>query len=352
MVDLYRLSLEGRMGSDRSVCLDCKGGNRRWSIPIRRGFTLFDMCFPLLAADMIPSFLFRFIPAIRNGIVGRDAVAEQLQQWVSDGLPGLEEGLIKDMADIFIQEGWPLREIGLLLNSDLWASQANAPPIAVALLVRVMQSTSLQEQLRAEFEQSGLLERERGLTIQAMNEAFPLASSCVWETLRLETSSFSIRIAQENFLFDVGDRLVAIPKGARLVAATRTAHLCDPLWGDNSDEWDGQRFMIEGSNQQETERIKARMLKEIRGFGGGVSMCEGRHLALSELKAVLAMMLLTFDMRPVISPDDKSEYRPLKLKGVSPGIAHAPLKEVGRPGMGAFQFCEGSDMTIRISLRE
>ncbi|KAF5345948.1 hypothetical protein D9758_011454 [Tetrapyrgos nigripes] len=333
---------------------------------LKQGHYVFDESFPLLAAEMVPSFLHRLIPPIREGLAGREAAAQTLAQWSEDGMPGLEEGLIRDVAKVYAECGASSRDIGTLLVSDLWALQANAPQLAAALFTRVLQSPHIIQQLRKEIDDSGILNTEDGLTLKSVNEHLELGSSCVQETLRLDTSSFSIRLAQTDTMFDISNRdeslsgdsssAVFIPKGARVIAATRAAHLSDSLWGPDPEEWDGERFLLKDVlNEEDRVRLKAKMLKEVRGFGGGVSMCEGRHFATAELKVILTLVLSTFDMQ-VITPTDEQEkldkYRPIKLKGVKYGTSFAPKTQDSRPGLGALKFAPGCDVAIRVRLRE
>ncbi|KAK7437879.1 Cytochrome P450 [Stygiomarasmius scandens] len=333
-------------------------GSHKYSL--KSGHYIFDDCFPLLASDMIPKFLYRFIEPVREGIQGRKAVSDVLAKWVGEGLPGLEQGVIKDVTQVYLDCGISVDEVGTLLLSDLWALQANAPQAAGALFTRVIQSPHIVKRLLEEIDNAGLLNTEDALTLKSVNEKLELGASCIQETLRLETSAFSIRIAQTDFMLDLSDsddgqsaNSVFIPKGARVIAATRAAHLTDALWGKDPEEWDGERFLLEGAKEEDKVRLKAKMYKEMRGFGGGVSMCEGRYFASAELKVLLALILPTFDMQ-VIKPEGEKagNYQPLKLKGVEPGVAFAPKKQDSRPGLGAFQFARGSDVVVRVKLRE
>ncbi|THU98119.1 cytochrome P450 [Dendrothele bispora CBS 962.96] len=329
---------------------------------LKSGHYIFDDSFPLLASDMIPKSLHRFVEPVREGVRGREAVSKVLAKWVAEGLPGLEKGLIKDVTQVYLDCGVSVEEVGTLLLSDLWALQANAPQAAGALFTRVLQSPHIVKRLLEEIDNAGLLNTEKALTLKSVNEKLELGASCIQETLRLETSAFSIRIAQTDFMFDVSDEnvkgdgsssAVFIPKDARVVAATRAAHLTDGLWGKDPEEWDGERFLLEGEREEDRVRLKAKMYKEMRGFGGGVSMCEGRYFASAELKVLLALIIPTFDMQVIKPEEDKlGNYKPIKLKGVPFGEAFAPKKQDSRPGLGAFQFARGSDVAVKVRLRE
>jgi hypothetical protein len=244
---------------------------------LKEDFAAFDSCFPLLAAGMIPSFLFPFIPSIANGIKGRERLFKFIGIWVEDGMPGLDEGLVYDMAQIGHTAGHSSREIASVLNTDLWALQANTPPAAVALLLYILQSPLLS-----------IIHKEIDSISTKSNSTIPdldmkalasleMVASCVQETIRLNTSSFSVRIAKESFVLPTSvspDRKgvptqgYLIPSGSRIICATRAAHLSDAIWGSNPSVWDGARFV----DRADEVGMKNKKAREMKGFGGGISI--------------------------------------------------------------------------------
>ncbi|KAH8827179.1 cytochrome P450 [Flagelloscypha sp. PMI_526] len=312
----------------------------------------FDEIFPILASGMVPSFLWNWIKPIKEGIVARDDTSRALQEFVEMGTPGLEDGITKDTVEFMQSEGISPKDMGPLLLGDLWASQANAPPACVALFLRAFQTPGCVERLREEIKEANLF-IGGGVDYTSLNDSVPFVTSCVNETLRTETSSFSIRIAKEDCLLDVSTdasekKLVPIPKNAKVIAATRVPHITDEVWGDDPEAWNPTRFLPKGEGEAANVGL-AKLLKEMRGFGGGVSMCEGRHLATHELKSALALFATTFDMEPVIAPGSEGEYARFKIHGEK-HLGFAPKKNMTRPGMGAFQF-EG-DLKMRVRLYE
>jgi cytochrome P450 len=105
----------------------------------------------------------------------------------------------------------------------------------------------------------------------------PLAASCIQETIRLTTSTLSIRIVEKSFVLPIPASTKGtadhdgflIPGGSRIVCATRAAHLSDEIWGDDPSAWDGGRFIDRDGEEKE---IKTKRAQGMRGFGGGVSI--------------------------------------------------------------------------------
>jgi hypothetical protein len=74
-------------------------------------FNDFDQIFGLLSSEMIPSFLFKLVGPIDKGVKGRAQVWKVLEGWIEDGMPGLEEGVIRDIAELPLKEGVSAREV-------------------------------------------------------------------------------------------------------------------------------------------------------------------------------------------------------------------------------------------------
>jgi cytochrome P450 len=243
----------------------------------KKNFNTFDGCFPLLAADMVPPFLHPFVPLIAKGMKGRERLFEFIGTWVEDGMPGLDEGVIFDMAQIGLTEGHSSREIASFLNADLWALQANTPSAACALLLYIIQSTLLPA-VREEINRipTKIDSPTPDLDMKAL-ASMEMLSSCVQETLRLNTSSYSIRVVEESFILPtsvIRDQNGAphpgylIQGGSRIICATRAAHVSGAIWGTNPSIWDGTRFLERGDEPG----MKSKKAREMRGFGGGVSI--------------------------------------------------------------------------------
>ncbi|KAH8801848.1 cytochrome P450 [Flagelloscypha sp. PMI_526] len=324
---------------------------QRKPLTVEEGQYRFDAIFPILASGMVPSFLRRFIPPLQEGLSARAELTAAIEEFLEMGTPGLDDGLTKDSAEWMEREGLSPKEVAPMLLGDLWASQTNAPPACVALILRVFQAKGCVDRVAKEV--SGTQLFGNGFNYAKLSDALPFLNSCVHETLRTQTSSFSIRIAKEACLLDVSiddseRRLVPIPKGARVCAVTRVPHITDSIWGEDSTAWDPTRFVPTGDNEASKVKL-AKLLKEVRGFGGGVSMCEGRHLASSELKIAVAHLATHFEIEPVIAPGTEEDYDRFRIKGQS-DLGYAPKKLLTRPGLGAFHFA--GDMKVRVRLRD
>ncbi|KAJ7771931.1 cytochrome P450 [Mycena maculata] len=182
-----------------------------------------------------------------------------------------------------------------LLAGDLWAMEANAIWAAYWFVVELLQRPAEYELVLQE------LDTVRNAWIGAHSDtplssttfadfmrdsanSLPLMSSGLLECLRLRTSTFSIRRVAEpaelgGYKLDVGEQLIC---------ATRSVHLDAEVHEDPYD-FVLDRY-VEGPLKKATKNGKT-VPNHSMPFGGGISMCEGRHFAQSEIKTFTALLL-------------------------------------------------------------
>ncbi|BGP14678.1 hypothetical protein JCM10213_006242 [Rhodosporidiobolus nylandii] len=331
-------------------------------------FLAFDASFPLEASGMFPGWLLDRIPGVTEGREARETLARAFQAWIEDGFDGLDEGVVRDMAQVALDNDLGSYEAGKMICADFWALQANAPYVAVQLLIYLLQTPpTFRSALRAEADNSLSLAAEsteaEPLTFFHLAQTLPLLGSCIVETLRLGTSTFSIRDVEQPLLVrSDGEKgkpakEVIIPPNSRLINATRCSHLDEAQWA-RADEWDGRRFvdekedLEEGGDDGERGR-RSKRAREVYGFGGGISRCEGQHLATSELKSFFALFFTMFDVdlvSPANEPEVDAKFDRIKLTGVEDN-AFMPKRLPNRVGMGTFQLRKESRMQIRVRRR-
>jgi hypothetical protein len=97
----------------------------------RTAFEEFDDAFPLLASGLIPRPLIDL--TLGKGKRGQRVLAESLQKWIEDGFPGLEKGVIRDMAQVALDRGLGTVEAAKMLVADAWALQVRRLPLTLTL---------------------------------------------------------------------------------------------------------------------------------------------------------------------------------------------------------------------------
>ncbi|KAK4052113.1 hypothetical protein OIV83_002407 [Microbotryomycetes sp. JL201] len=303
----------------------------------RAKFWAFDEAFPLFAAGL-PTLFQSVIPVAYRGKQGRSHVAKHIGQWIDHDLPGLDSGVVRDMADIGRRAQWSAVESGKLLLGTYWALQANAPFAAAHHITCLVQSSLLPRVLDEVSEHVDSFDDPLSFATLSSSSSLPLLTSTIWETLRLNASSFSLRLVGENG-YDVAtkDKTMTIPPSSAIVCATRVSQLSESIWGKDAKLWKGDRFLTKDKNEDGKPVLDNQLVRSVRAFGGGVSMCEGRHLALVELKsfAIQFFTRINVTVKTPSTAEEKSTLREFRygdsdrLDG--PGkVGYTPVLRSGR----------------------
>ena len=180
-------------------------------------------------------------------------------------------------------------EVGTLLGL-----LANTVPSAFYLLVHVYSDQALLHDIRDELEYtcvSTISPAKRTLHIMTMREKCLLLHSTFQEALRVHALGAGARFVREDTLLD--DQYL-LKKGMVIQMPMAVMHSDPLIWGPDVASFQPRRFLkhseaTQGSKQKATA---------YRPFGGGASLCPGRHFVTLEALALTAYMVLRFDMSP------------------------------------------------------
>lgn len=242
-------------------------------------FKDFDNAFPLLASEQIPEFIQPYFPSVvAQGVRSRDWLNTRFGKWAREtGCVGLDDGdVVKAMAMEGVRLGFSDYDNGSGVLGDFWALLANNPFAVSWIVVYLIQADeNLYKDVMAEIDGVDLAS-----TLPSQAD-MPLLTSVIFETLRLKSSSFSIRLAPPSntsvahLKTDEDDQNgVFIQPGEKLTCITRVGHLDPEVWGKTSRQWDGRRFYDDpqAEDQVDMQTKKSRRIPEVRAFGGGVSI--------------------------------------------------------------------------------
>lgn len=175
----------------------------------------------------------------------------------------------------------------------------NTVPTVVYMLYHIFSDKVLLEDIRAELKTSILLEIGSDkdvlkLHLSALKEKSILFQSTFQEVLRVYSRGVSSRLVMEDTMLD-GQYLLT--KGSILMMPTSVIHPDSSSWGPI--DFQARRFFKKGSFAQEP--IKRSSAACYRPFGGGATLCPGRHFASAEILALTAMIVYKYDLTPASS---------------------------------------------------
>jgi len=196
-------------------------------------------------------------------------------------------------------------------TSVLWAAQANTIPAAVWTLYYVMRDPEIKKIVVDEVRSVLETAEERSANGMPLLEPSHLAQmekldSCIWETLRLVSASIVMRDALEPTRLSLfNGETIEIKKGERLLLYTRMAHL-DPDIYESPNEFKYDRFLA-SANPEFTKAGKP-VKFHLLPFGGGKSICPGRHFAINEFKLLIAVLVDAFDFELLSTDTPKLDF--------------------------------------------
>ncbi|KAK7698755.1 hypothetical protein SLS64_012236 [Diaporthe eres] len=165
----------------------------------------------------------------------------------------------------------------------------------------------------------------RTLSISTLRAKCPLYMSTVREVLRFTAAGIAAFEVLEDTVLESSQggrqRLHHLKKGAALQIPATAVHTDESVWGPDAAEFVPQRFMAPDSRNKVHPSA-------FRAFGGGSTLCPGRHIAEDMMLGMAAVVLTEFDLRfvgPVGLPDpNRSQMTSMmKPEGACPVVFEA-----------------------------
>ena len=210
--------------------------------------------------------------------------------------------------------------IGMAIN-------VNASITTFWLLSNVFSRPELLSRLREEVCENALID-PGVLSSERLRQSCPRLNSVYREILRLYAPMITVRwVAADTLLADT----YLVREGNIVQVPGSVLHQDKALWGPDVESFNPDRFLysINGSKTNpdgDVPENKAHALHPatFRSFGGGKSMCPGRHFAQAEILSLSAVLLLGFDM----TPTNGTSWNPPPDTKRTPISVMKPLKEL------------------------
>ena len=174
--------------------------------------------------------------------------------------------------------------IGILVNTI---------PTMFYFLVHIYHDPALISDIRKELASQGLLgtpeEIAQNPKLLSMPEICPLLHSTFQELLRVHAIGTSARFVLEDVMLD--DRFL-LQKGMIVQMPMAVMHSDSTAWGEDVNEFQPRRSL----KQKNPGSTYKKNLTAYRPFGGGASLCPGRHFVALETMALAACMVSRFDL--------------------------------------------------------
>ena len=268
----------------------------------------FDHDLNILMLNVAPGI---FAP---KGSSARSKIGAAFTQYFKDYVPGKTQSsaLISARYACSTQHNMSLQNQGRLEVGTLIGILANTIPTIFYMLVHVYADKRLLQNIRDELENtsvSTLNPNYKSLMVLSMRKKCFLLHATFQEVLRFHARGAGARYVREDVILN---NQYLLRKGMIVQMPTAVTHLDPTIWGADVKGFKPDRFLKKLNNklvQKEShpsfEQSDAKSDLEIkqnltgyRPFGGGTSLCPGRHFVTLETLALTACMVLRFDIEP------------------------------------------------------
>ncbi|TGJ81735.1 hypothetical protein E0Z10_g7020 [Xylaria hypoxylon] len=279
----------------------------------------------------LSKLLINMFPSVTAGKAykGREQLVKALEQYLENGHHKLGSMIVQKRVEIALQHGWTLRATARSELSFLFAGIVNATTSSFWILLQIFAEPQLLSIVREEIAQIlRPTESDKGpnpgnyrLSITDLKDRCPMLVAVYRECLRLGSDNYSTRMVKEDTL--LADRYF-LKKGAVVQIAGGVIHSDQSIWGDNVDDFNPGRF-LERKQQSGSMRQNQIHPAAFRAFGGGKTLCPGRHFAMNEILSFVSLVVLMFDIK---APNGDRINVPKKNDGVLPVHILEPISPV------------------------
>lgn len=240
------------------------------------------------------SILVGILPSItaRKPIAARNKVAKAFAAYYKAG--GVQKASILARNRYEAQKNdIPLEDIARFEVGGSIAVLVNIAPAAFWTLLLLFSHPNLLSELRKEIDACTRTSINNGKTVKTIDittlkEACPILLSAYQEVLRYSSMGTSVREVMEDTYLDQW----LLKKSAMLQIPSRIIYQDSGLWGNDVSDFSPRRFLPEERKNRPSDMC-------FRAFGGGKTLCPGRHFSANEILAVVAVFIARFDMKPV-----------------------------------------------------
>ncbi|MFT6396193.1 MAG: cytochrome P450 [Bradymonadia bacterium] len=263
-------------------------------------FNVLDKQFPLLVAGVAS----RILPGVN---AAREALFQRFAREYANASSLLlaREAMFRGVVDD--------RERQAYETALVWASVANTIPAAFWTLFYILNDpmvrTAIVEEVRAVISAADRDDSGRPVFDRSALSQMVRLDSAIDESFRLTSGSLVIRVAQQAKVVTLSSgREVRLRVGDQVALYPQMTHHDDAIY-DDPTSFRFDRFLEDGKPKRLFMRNGERVRHYLMPFGGGVSICPGRHFARNEIKLTVALLLNDFDLHLVdssVPPLDQS----------------------------------------------
>ncbi|KAL9079319.1 MAG: hypothetical protein Q9157_001795 [Trypethelium eluteriae] len=242
-------------------------------------------------ADHTPTFLTGLPPwlFVPKAYAARERIVAAFKRYFAAGSHHQGSELVKARYKVLKEYGISEPDIARFESVNGFGILLNLTPTAFWTTWHVFSDPSLLENVRKEAKAA--LGNDDALSgnfdLSKIND-MPTLGSVLKEALRFHASGQAARMVMDDHMLD--DKWM-LKRDSYVFIPNRAPHFDRDAWGPNAENFDPYRF-----ERRSAERIHP---AAFRGFGGGVNLCPGRVFATKLIVAVIAGLVIRYDMKSI-----------------------------------------------------
>ena len=243
-----------------------------------------------------------FLPRVAGlkGLAARDTVAESFTKYYENGHQNQASALAHNKWQAPADFGFDAAEIARIEVPFLIGVLNNTIPTIFWTVCQIFSEPEILSSLRSEL--AGAIQissvastshaiQELNINLGDLKKRCPLLLSIYHETLRKRASFSAARFVTDDTSITDGTSTYLLKAGSVVQIPVDVIHASETHWGPDAASNDPYRFL-------DLSRRKKHPLA-FRSFGGAPFICPGRQFATTEIMAILAMLIMRFEITPL-----------------------------------------------------
>lgn len=251
----------------------------------------------------------------------RERLVEAFKPYLQNRLYVNASGVVQKRIALLNKHNFSLDSAARSELSFMFAGIINTTVASFWLVLRIFANPELLNKVRQEISSAHSFDTNNipddgtiELRITTLKSSCPLLNACSRESMRLASDAASTRlVTSETTIFDKDTgKDYTLCAGSIVQIAGAAMHADERIWGPDASTFNPSRYLLAARNEMENKGEKrAPSTREhpasYRAFGGGSTLCPGRYLAISEVLAWAAAVVMSLDVMGPISVPEKDD---------------------------------------------
>ncbi|KAH8731892.1 cytochrome P450 [Phaeosphaeriaceae sp. PMI808] len=266
----------------------------------------------------------------RKAYYGIEACVKGFVEYAERGFDSESLPFIQQRKKLHIDAGISEEQHARLELAIAFAFNSNAGITSFWIINNIFSRPDLLAQIREEI-YTNAFEAPGTISALKLRDACPLLNSTWRETMRIIAPMSSARLVTEDTV--LADTYL-LRKGGVVQIAGGVINSDAEIWGPDVSSFNERRFFYhmngtktEADGSVTDDKSKVVHPAAFRAFGGGVSLCPGRHFAHLEVTSFAAVLVLGYDIQPVKGAQ-KVEWDPAREDKKFPLAVTKPMRGV------------------------